>query len=156
MPTKLITQISLRRLPSEYIGVRSALRQGMRGSRGECVLDPRGRTAMCWSVVMLLAVGYNAAVIPLRIGFDVAAGPLAPLDYVCDGLYLLNALVGAHTSYFRHGRLERDLGACRRHWLRRSGAWAALSLLPLQLIALSGLPERSSAAFPKSPSSTWK
>nr|CAI5837851.1 unnamed protein product [Callosobruchus analis] len=104
------------------------------------VVDPAQPGYYAWLMVVSLAVLYNVIFVVGRAVFwelnDWSlVGPMWwTLDYVCDFIYVADALIHAHEGYLEQGLLVTDPGKLRKHYYE-SKSWKSdvMSVLPTDL-----------------------
>ncbi|XP_055349908.1 cyclic nucleotide-gated cation channel alpha-3-like [Paramacrobiotus metropolitanus] len=87
------------------------------------VVDPFGNRFYRWQCVIALAVLYNVFVIPGRMAFQQLREPhldtmWMALDYICDGIYLIDIVVHLYLGIPRKGNPASDLRISRREYFR--------------------------------------
>ncbi|CAH1985785.1 unnamed protein product [Acanthoscelides obtectus] len=104
------------------------------------VVDPAQPGYYAWLMVVSLAVLYNVIFVVGRAVFwelnDWSlVGPMWwTLDYVCDFIYVADALIHAHEGYLEQGLLVTDPRKLRKHYYE-SKSWKSdiMSVLPTDL-----------------------
>ncbi|XP_050506561.1 cyclic nucleotide-gated cation channel subunit A isoform X3 [Diabrotica virgifera virgifera] len=104
------------------------------------VVDPTKLSHYVWLMVVSLAVLYNVIFVLGRAVFwelnnKAEITPLWwTLDYLCDAIYIIDALVHAHEGYLEQGLLVTDPQKLRAHYLQ-SKSWRTdiLCVLPTDL-----------------------
>ncbi|CAH1170272.1 unnamed protein product [Phaedon cochleariae] len=107
------------------------------------VVDPALPSYYIWLMVVSLAVLYNVIFVLGRAVFwelnnKTGIQPLWwTLDYLCDFIYILDALAHAHEGYLEQGLLVTDPRKLREHYLQAK-CWRTdlLSVLPTDLAYL--------------------
>ena len=114
--------------------------QERRGSWDATVLDPTGRRAYYWSLIISIAVIYFLWTIILRIAFSTVREAWwlwLPLDAFFYSVYVCDYLVQMRTSYLKDGVLEEDL---EKLWQQYKTTWYfkvdIAALLPLDWMYL--------------------
>lgn len=114
--------------------------QERRGSWDSTVLDPTGRRAYYWSLIVSIAVIYFLWTIILRIAFSSVREAWwlwLPLDAFFYAVYVCDYLVQMRTSYLKDGVLEEDLEML---WQQYTATWYfkvdIIALLPLDWMYL--------------------
>ncbi|XP_072296147.1 cyclic nucleotide gated channel subunit alpha 2a [Eucyclogobius newberryi] len=105
------------------------------------VLSPSDDAYYHWLCVIGTAVFYNFTLLVVRACFEELQVDHVlvwlVLDYVCDGVYILDIIVRLHTGFLEQGLLVRDLGRLRHTYLRTVRCWLDLgSVLPTDLLYL--------------------
>lgn len=82
------------------------------------VFPPDGRVLPYWGVVMVLAVLYQGALVPLDTAFDLpdSSGSLG-VDFSCTLIYMLDILISFNTGYYRKGQLITSHSAIAKRYL---------------------------------------
>ena len=114
--------------------------QERRGSWDSTILDPTGRRAYYWSLIISIAVIYFLWTIIFRIAFSTVREAWwlwLPLDAFFYSVYVCDYLVQMRTSYLKDGVLEEDL---EKLWQQYRTTWYfkidIAALLPLDWIYL--------------------
>ncbi|KAK7919123.1 hypothetical protein WMY93_010407 [Mugilogobius chulae] len=107
------------------------------------VLSPSDDLYFHWLCVIGTAVFYNFTLLVVRACFDELQVDHVlvwlVLDYICDGVYILDIAVRLHTGFLDQGLLVRDLGRLRHSYVRTVQCWLDLcSVLPTDLLYLVG------------------
>lgn len=117
-----------------------------RGSRSEsCCTDflfvilPDGEFYFYWMIVLCFAVLYNYWLIMPRIAFqglqEGNAAVFFVLDYLCDGIYVLDIAVQFHLGFLEEGMVVCEPKRLKRNYLGSFSIWVDIvTLLPLELL----------------------
>eukprot|EP00118_Oscarella_pearsei_P027633 m.311233 g.311233 ORF g.311233 m.311233 type:complete len:663 (+) comp62956_c0_seq1:83-2071(+) len=102
------------------------------------IINPSSEFLYRWLFLVTLALQYNLWVIIARACFSQLQSQYFPvwitLDYVCDGMYIIDMAFQFRTGYLEQGLPVKDFGKLRWHYIRTKGFWLdALSILPLDL-----------------------
>ncbi|CAH1099935.1 unnamed protein product [Psylliodes chrysocephalus] len=102
------------------------------------VVDPTRLSHYVWLMVVSLAVLHNTIFVLGRAVFWELNNKYPPLwwtlDYLCDAIYIIDALVHAHEGYLEQGLLVTDPQKLRAHYLQ-SKSWRTdiLCIIPTDL-----------------------
>ncbi|KAJ0050365.1 hypothetical protein NL108_018089, partial [Boleophthalmus pectinirostris] len=110
------------------------------------VLSPSDDLYYHWLCVIGTAVFYNFTLLVVRACFEELQAEHVlvwlVLDYVCDGIYILDIAVRLHTGFLDQGLLVRDLSRLRQTYVRTVQCWLDLgSVLPTDLLYLWAGPD---------------
>ncbi|KAJ0002615.1 hypothetical protein NQD34_007764 [Periophthalmus magnuspinnatus] len=105
------------------------------------VLSPSDDLYYHWLCVIGTAVFYNFTLLVVRACFEELQVEhllvWLVLDYICDGVYILDIAVRLHTGFLDQGLLVRDLARLRHTYIRTVQCWLDLgSVLPTDLLYL--------------------
>jgi len=120
-------------------------------SEGVRVFAPDDNFALCWGVVMIIAVLYQAISVPFFLAFEAEDTPSTlALDFTCTVAFLGDMLVTANTSFYRKGMLIQSRKAICLRYLHTWLLPDILSSFPYTWLLNS--PFESASAETKTPS----
>lgn len=99
------------------------------------VFVPDGSFLPLWGVIMLLAIIYQALMVPYSIAFSVEDTiETQTIDFICTSIYLLDVLISCNTGFYKNGLLI----TCRKdivwRYLRTWLVWDVVSSFPYDWI----------------------
>lgn len=100
-------------------------------------VDPDSSFQRKWNLLVLIAIVYNAIMIPLQLGFQIDFGHnIIALDYLLDAIYFSDIYFSFFRAYYHEGELVTDLKKIRSHYLK---GWFSIDIIasfPLDILAL--------------------
>ncbi|KAM3867381.1 cyclic nucleotide-gated cation channel-like [Diretmus argenteus] len=117
----------------------------VRRTRRKChvlVLSPSDNAYYHWLIVIGAAVLYNWTLLVVRACFDelqtTSVLVWLVLDYLCDGIYILDMAVRLRTGFLDQGLMVKDVRRLRETYLRASQSKLdVFSILPTDLLYLT-------------------
>ncbi|XP_015245092.1 PREDICTED: cyclic nucleotide-gated cation channel-like [Cyprinodon variegatus] len=105
------------------------------------VLSPSDDAYYNWLIVIGVAVFYNFTLLVVRACFDElqmkSIQVWLVLDYICDGVYVLDIAVRLHTGFLDQGLLVKDVRRLRESYIRTLQCTLDIcSILPTDLLYL--------------------
>ncbi|KAM6953772.1 cyclic nucleotide gated channel subunit alpha 2a [Aplochiton taeniatus] len=106
------------------------------------VMSPSDDAYYYWLIVIAMAILYNWCLLVVRACFDElqtrGAVVWLVLDYLCDGIYILDMAVRLRTGFLEQGLLVKDVSKLRETYLRTLQCKLDIaSILPTDLLYLS-------------------
>uniref|UniRef100_A0A8C5GR90 Cyclic nucleotide-gated cation channel-like n=1 Tax=Gouania willdenowi TaxID=441366 RepID=A0A8C5GR90_GOUWI len=106
------------------------------------VLSPSDDAYYCWVMIIGAAVFYNWTLLVARACFDELQMSTVlvwlVLDYVCDGIYILDIAVRMHTGFLEQGLMVKDVRRLRETYIQTTQCKLDIgSILPTDLLYLS-------------------
>ncbi|XP_013886096.1 cyclic nucleotide-gated olfactory channel, partial [Austrofundulus limnaeus] len=106
------------------------------------VLSPSDNIYYQWLIVIGTAVFYNWTLLVVRACFDELQMTNVlvwlVLDYICDGVYILDTVVRVHTGFLDQGLLVKDVRRLRETYIRTLQCKLDIcSILPTDLLYLT-------------------
>uniref|UniRef100_A0A7N8YAP5 Cyclic nucleotide-gated cation channel-like n=1 Tax=Mastacembelus armatus TaxID=205130 RepID=A0A7N8YAP5_9TELE len=106
------------------------------------VLSPSDNTYYHWLLVIGAAVFYNSTLLVVRACFDELQMRNVlvwlVLDYICDGIYILDIAVRLHTGFLDQGLMVKDVRRLRETYIRSLRCKLDIcSILPTDLLYLT-------------------
>ncbi|XP_055368363.1 cyclic nucleotide-gated cation channel-like isoform X2 [Betta splendens] len=142
-PAHMEIQAPPSRFSRTHTGSDNEIRQSRR-MRRKCkivVLSPSDEAYYNWLIVIGAAVFYNWTLLVVRACFDELQMRNVlvwmVLDYVCDGIYILDIAVRLHTGFLDQGLMVKDVRRLRENYVRTSQCKLDIvSILPTDLLYL--------------------
>ncbi|XP_042869524.1 cyclic nucleotide-gated cation channel alpha-3-like [Penaeus japonicus] len=109
--------------------------------RGDFAIDTTKPAHYKWLFVMTAALLYNWVMIVGRAVFwelhNLSPALWLSLDYICDGVYVIDMVIRAHEGYLEQGLMVKDPSKLRKNYIKSWGFKLDLiSILPTDLIYL--------------------
>ncbi|XP_069983711.1 cyclic nucleotide-gated channel alpha-3-like [Penaeus vannamei] len=109
--------------------------------RGDFAIDTTKPAHYKWLFVMTAALLYNWVMIVGRAVFwelhNLSPALWLSLDYICDGVYVIDMVIRAHEGYLEQGLMVKDPSKLRKNYIKSWGFKLDLiSILPTDLVYL--------------------